>query len=352
MIQKSQLIASFNGITDLIIILDTDYNIIFANKAFCKFYNIENSEKIIGQKCYEIIHNESGRCNKCPTQKMLESGSVITVEKKLRGEILKYWVYPVYNGKNTIDTIVSCSRIITDQKRVERELIHSEKLKGIGQLAAGAAHEINNPLCSILGYSELVLESISRTDPLYKLLSDIIESVRQAKKIIDGLLEYSRQSVTHTDYYDVDDVVNKAITLIKYKQRVKKISINFRNGNSLPKVKLNMQKTVQMFLNIISNAIDASPEKGTILISTQRYGENYISATVRDYGCGIPKENISHIFNPFFTTKEIGKGTGLGLSIAHSIVEQQNGKIRVESESGKGSTFEILFPVEDKNMRV
>jgi len=347
MLQRPQLIAAFNGITDLILILDSDYNIVFANKAFCDFFDFENVGKIIGRKCYEAIQNDNEYCIDCPTEKTLESGKVITVEKSLRGEILKYWTYPVYNGKNTIENIVSFSRIITRQKRIEQELIQSEKSKGIGQLAAGVAHELNNPLCAILGFSELLKESIKETDANYGMVNDIIESVQQSKKLVQGLLDYSRQSVTNTDYYSISDVVIHAISMSKYKLRMKKLNIDLHYGNDLPKVKIDMQKTVQAFLNIIMNSIDASPKEGSIFIRADRHGEEYVSITFCDNGCGIPQENISQIFNPFFTTKEVGQGTGLGLSIAHSIIEQQNGKIRVESELGKGSTFEILLPVEN-----
>ncbi len=345
MIQKSELLAAFNGITDLIVISDADFTIDFANNAFCDFFDIENPEEIIGRKCYEIIHNESERCNKCPTQKTLESGNVKTIEKELRGEILKYWIYPVFDNKKSIKNIVSYARVITEQKRIEQELIRAEKLKGVSKLAAGAAHEINNPLCSILGYSGLILESISKTDTVYEFVQDIIESVEQAKKITTGLLEYSKQYVNSPVYCSIDDVVNKAITLVKYQTKDRQISINFKDEKDLPKVQIDMLKTVHAFLNIILNGIEASPKRGSIAISAQRNGEDYISVTFHDKGCGIPQENISLIFNPFFTTKEAGKGTGLGLSIAHSIIEQQNGKIIVESELGKGSTFEVLFPV-------
>ena len=190
-------------------------------------------------------------------------------------------------------------------------------------------------------------ESIKETDSNYELVNDIIASVQQSKKLVEGLLDYSRQSVTNTSYYAIKDVITNAITLIKYKLRMEKINIDIKYEKDLPKVKIDLQKTVQAFLNIITNSIDASSKEGSIFIRADRHGEEYVSVTFCDNGCGIPQENISQIFNPFFTTKEIGQGTGLGLSIAHSIIEQQNGKIRVESELGKGSIFEILFPVKD-----
>ena len=347
MVDKSELIAAFDGITDLIVILDADYRITFANKAFYDFYKIEKTEEIYGHKCYEIIHDESERCTKCPTHKTLKSGEVITLEKELRGEILKYWTYPVFDSNHSIINIVSYARIITGQKKTEQELIHSERLQGIGRLAAGTAHEINNPLCSILGYAELIQELIPADDPSYELLGDIIESAQQGKKIVAGLLEYSRQSVSYTNYCSIHDVIGKAASLIKL-QKEKKITFDIKNGTGLPEVKIDMQKTVQALLNIILNAIDASPDGGTIDISAQQHGKDYISVKVRDRGCGIPEENESLIFNPFFTTKEVSKGTGLGLSIAQGIIEQQHGKIIVDSELGEGSTFEVLFPVKDQ----
>jgi signal transduction histidine kinase len=349
MIHKSQLLASFNGITDIILIMDNDYNIVFTNKAFCEFYNIKDPDKISGQKCYKIVSDKTEPCSEfeCPTVKSLKSGVVETVEKEMRGEIIKYWTYPVFNGDNKIENIVSYSRIISEQKKIEQELIHSEKLKGIGRLAAGVAHELNNPLCSILGFSGLLKESIDEKDPNFGLVTDLIESVTQAKKLVEGLLDYSRQSVTNTDFFSIRDIIEHTITLSKYKLRMNKITINTEYEKNLPKVKIDLQKTVQAFLNIIINAIDVSQENGTIIIRAQRQSDQYVSITVSDNGCGIPEENISQVFIPFFTTKEVGEGTGLGLSIAYNIIEQQNGKIRVESELGKGSVFEILLPLDN-----
>ena len=345
MLQNKQWIASFNGITDIIMILDPDHMIVFANIAFCDFFGVNNPQEVIGRKCYSACHDLLERCDFCPAQKTLESGKIITIEKELRGETLKYWTYPVYDKKNLLSYIISYGRIVTDQKRIERELINSEKLKGIGQLAAGLAHEINNPLCSIIGYSQLIQESIPETDPMHELVIAIVESADQAKRIIDNLLEYSRQSVYSIKYYNIHDVITKILALTTFQQRVKKISVACDIENDLPKLKIDMQKTVQAFLDILLNGIEFSPKGGKILISAHRNDDNYVVVKLTDNGCGISSENIPNIFNPFFTTKEIGKGMGLGLSIALSIIEQQHGKIRVASEIGKGSTFEVLLPI-------
>ncbi|MBW7995923.1 MAG: PAS domain-containing protein [Candidatus Glassbacteria bacterium] len=349
MIQKKQLIAAFDGITDLILIIDPDYNIVFANSAFCDFYEVNDLRKIIGRKCYSTCRGLMERCDICPAMGTLESGETVTVEKELRGEILKYWTYPVYDENNTVVSIVSCARIITGQKRMEQELVRSEKLKGIGQLAAGVAHEINNPLCSIIGYTQLIQESLPKSDPNHAFLIDVLESAVQAKRIVDGLLEYSRQSVYSTRLCGIGNVIKKTLELVKYQLSAKKISVSCEIADGLPRVKIDIQKTIQAFLNILLNALEASPEGGTVFIDARRNGDDCLIVRLRDEGCGISSDDISNIFNPFFTTKDVGKGTGLGLSIAQGIFEHQNAKIKVESELGKGTCFEVQLPVEKQS---
>ena len=345
MIQKAELLAAFNGITDLIVILDPDYTICFANNAFCDFFEIDDPEKVVGMKCHEIIHDVSERCEMCPIHETLDSGNVKTIEKKIRGENLKYWTYPVFDDDKKIKNIVSYARIITEQQKMEQELIQTEKFKWIGRLAAGIAHEINNPLCSILVNAEMILETMLKTDSKYDIVQDIATSVKHAKKITSGFLDYSRQQVYTPVSCGINEIVNKAITLVKFYQKEKRTSIDFTCEKDLPNIKADMLKTIQAFLNIISNGIDASPVEGTITISAQRHGDDAVSVTFRDEGCGITQEIIPQIFDPFFTTKDFGKGTGLGLSIALGIIEQQNGAISVDSEVGKGSSFEVVFPV-------
>jgi len=342
---KTHLKAAFDGITDLIFIMDKDFKITFANKALMEFFSVDNNE-IIGKRCYEILHHRGDICEDCPGEETKKSKEITITEKSIRGEILKYWTYPVFNGENELVSIVSYGRNITNQKRIEQQLIQSEKLTGIGRLAAGVAHELNNPLGSILGFSELMLEYIDEDSPLYEFLTDIIESANQSKRIVTGLLEYARQSVSKTDSHNIVKVIDRAVSLVKHTLKVKGINVIVDNGKDLPSVKVDVQKTIQVFLDIITNAIDAMPDGGELFIETKKESDKYISVSFRDTGIGIPEENLNKIFDPFFTTKEVGIGTGLGLSICLGIIEQQNGKIDVESEFGKGTTFKTLLPIE------
>lgn len=342
---KTYLKAAFDGITDLIFIMDKNFKITFVNKALMEFFSIDNNE-VIGKKCYEILHHRGDICENCPGEKTKESKDITITEKSIKGEILKYWTYPVFNGEKELVSVVSYGRNITNQKRIEQQLIQSEKLTGIGRLAAGVAHELNNPLASILGFSELMLESIGKDSPLHEFLIDIIESANQSKKIVTGLLEYARQSVSKTGSHNIIKVIDRTVSLVKHTLKVKEISVIVDNEEDLPGIKVDMQKTIQVFLNIITNAIDSMPDGGKLFIKTRKESDKYISVGFRDSGIGIPEENLNKIFDPFFTTKEAGIGTGLGLSICLGIIEQQNGKIDVKSEFGKGTTFKISLPIE------
>lgn len=176
MASYTQLISAFDGIADLIAILDSDLRIVFVNKKLIEFFNVEDSEKVIGETCFRSFHENDEICNNCPAEQTLKTGKITTVEKSLNGEILKYWTYPVFNDSDKIENAMSYGRIIIHQKKIEQELIQSEKLRGIGQLAAGVAHELNNPICSILGFSEIGKEYIVANDPLNDIFSDIIDS--------------------------------------------------------------------------------------------------------------------------------------------------------------------------------
>ena len=337
--------AAFDGITDIIMIMDKDLRIIFGNKALKEFFSVDDNE-ITGKKCHEALHQKDDYCANCPAVRTKKTKQVTITEKLIKGEILKYWTYPVFNGGNELESIVSYGRNITNQKQIEQQLIQSEKLTGIGRLAAGVAHELNNPLSSILGFSELMLESIDEDNPLNEFLTDIIESAKQSKKIVTGLLEYARQSVSKKSSHNVMNVIDRTVSLVKHTLKVKEINVIVDGERDLPKVKIDMQKTIQAFLDIITNAIDAMPDGGKLFIEAKKETDKYVSVSLRDTGIGIPEENLNKIFDPFFTTKEVGKGTGLGLSICLGIIEQQNGKIDAESELGKGTTFKISLPIE------
>jgi two-component system NtrC family sensor kinase len=228
--------------------------------------------------------------------------------------------------------------------KLESALFQTEKMASVGQLAAGIAHEINNPLSNISLITENIMMKIKEEKGISQGdLEDLEKQVDHASKIISDLLDFSRMSDAEQHDLNVNDLISNALSFVKNKRKENvKIVENYK-GN-IPTVRGDQNRFIQVFTNIINNAYDAMPRGGELEIRTDLTSDGHIEIKFKDNGAGIPKENLGKVFDPFFTTKPIGKGTGLGLSICHGIVKSYGGTIEVESENNKGSTTVIRFP--------
>ena len=214
-------------------------------------------------------------------------------------------------------------------------------------LAAGVAHEVNNPLGGILALTGLTVEDMRKDDPNRENLEEVIRQTERCRDIVKGLLEFSRQSKGNTEAVDLNKVLQDTLSLVGKQALFFNINVVCRLEPQLPPVVADRSQFQQVFINILMNAVQAMHERGTITIATRHNSVgNTAEVAISDTGHGIPPEQIDRIFDPFFTTKESGHGTGLGLSIAYGIVTTHHGSISVESEVGKGSTFTIRMPVE------
>ncbi|RLC73961.1 MAG: hypothetical protein DRI52_00840 [Chloroflexi bacterium] len=240
-----------------------------------------------------------------------------------------------------------------EQKVVERtkelqeaqeQLIQSEKLASIGQLAAGVAHELNNPISVMLGFSQAILRKLPEDDPLRKPLATIEREGLRCKGIIQNLLDFARRSKPSLQPTNVNEVLEAACALIEHQISLDNVVVTKGYDPHLPQVLADANQLQQVFVNIIINARDAMPQGGTLRLITRSLGDE-VHIIFSDTGIGIPPENIKRIFDPFFTTKEVGQGTGLGLSVSYGIVEQHGGTIEVKSEVGVGTTFIVKLPV-------
>jgi len=229
-------------------------------------------------------------------------------------------------------------------EKAQAQLIQSEKLASIGELAAGVAHEINNPLGVILGFSQVILKKLTQDDSLYKPLSSIEREGLRCKKIIQGLLDFSRRSPPMFQPVDLNEVVEAACELIEHQITINNVRMVKGYAPRMPQIQADANQLQQVFVNLIINAYQAMPEGGELRITTRTVGSQ-VQAIFADTGQGIAPENLKHIFDPFFTTKEVGKGTGLGLSVSYGIIESHSGKIDVDSQVGVGTTFVITLPV-------
>lgn len=247
-------------------------------------------------------------------------------------------------------------------EEIQAQLVQSEKLSAIGQLAAGVAHELNNPLGGILGYAQFTLEKLEKsknepqspqqTEKYIRYLRDIETQARRCKTIVQNLLRFSRSSRT-TEFTDVDinQVINDTRTFVEHQLHMNQIELEVKLHESLPLIPGNAGQLQQVLTNLIINAMHASPADTTIQILS-RYspalGEfgGAVEIVIVDQGTGITKENLKKIFEPFFTTKQVGKGTGLGLSVSYGIIREHGGEIKVDSVPGEGSTFIIILPIQ------
>jgi len=234
------------------------------------------------------------------------------------------------------------------KEHTARQIMKSERLATLGQLAAGVAHEINNPLGAILMYSYLSLEELDAEDPRRKNLEKVAAEATRCKNIVRGLLDFARQSEPNVEEADANEILGRTLSVLQNQAQFHNITINTSLSSSLPKAMMDSGQIQQVFTNIILNAAEAIDGQGKINIAT-RTGEDgrFIEIEFTDTGCGISRENLDKIFDPFFTTKEVGSGTGLGLAVSYGIITRHRGTIEVKSSPGQGTTFIVRLPLKE-----
>ena len=235
-----------------------------------------------------------------------------------------------------------------DLRETQQQLIQSEKMASVGQLAAGVAHEINNPLGTILLYSHMILEKLEQKDSRREELDTIAKEATRCRDIVRGLLDFARQRKLQVENVDVNKILEEGLSLVAAQPAFQKVEIAKTLDPSLPATEGDPVQLKEVFLNILSNAGEAMPEGGrvTVVSRFREAGSHPIEIMIRDTGQGIPQENLNKLFMPFFTTKRIGQGTGLGLAIAYGIVKMHRGAIEVQSKVGEGTTFWVKLPAE------
>ncbi len=236
---------------------------------------------------------------------------------------------------------------ITERKKMQEQLIVSDRLASIGELVSGVAHELNNPMTGIIGFSELLLNQ-DFSDDVKKDLEVINKEATRSAGIVKGLLTFARKQKTEKQPVNISEVIQAVLDLRAYEQKLNNIEVNTHFPADLPEIIANSSQLRQVFLNLVVNAEQAMLEahnKGILTVTSEQVGD-IVRISLTDDGPGITKENLGHLFDPFFTTKGEGKGTGLGLSISHGIITEHGGMIYVDSELGKGATFVIELPID------
>ncbi|WP_209124312.1 PAS domain S-box protein [Alkalihalobacillus sp. BA299] len=343
--QIHQLIL--DSISDGIYGIDLNANVIFWNKAAEEMVGFER-EELIGSNFHDLIHHtnkqgENVSIEECPVYKSLRTGEIIHVaddvfwRKDGSSFDVEYMTNPIIENDQYIGSVVTF-RDITEIKKTKEFLQKSEKLSLVGQMAAGIAHEIRNPLTSLKGFLQLIQSGESEKQLYYKIMN---EEFNRIELILNELLLLAKPNATTLSDKNIIAILDQVVAILQPQCNIQNVQINCNYSEAELLVNCDENQLKQVFINLIKNAIDAMPNGGEISLEVKRE-EDQVMISVKDQGIGIPEDKLEAIGRPFFSMKE--NGTGLGLMISFGIIENHNGKISVTSKENIGTTFTVNFP--------
>ena len=334
-----------------VIVMAANHRVLDINETLARKLGMHRKDAI-GRYCYEILHHESAPCSgkdhPCPLVETVETGKPFRVthvhlDRGSRELFYSISCYPLVDNGEVVGAI-EVARDITKDIDIQKVMMQQDKMASIGRLAAGVAHEINNPLTTILTSAMLIQEDTDPEDPNYQELQTIADEALRCRKIVSSLLDFARQSRPVKKQHNLNEVVKESVVLTRKQAAFKDVTLEQQLAKDLPATNMDKDQLEQALINLILNAIEVTDHGGKVTISTKFVPEtDTIKLEVCDTGEGISEENMARIFDPFFTTKE--SGTGLGLAITHGIIEQHGGTIEVKSKLGQGTNFTVEFPL-------
>jgi two-component system NtrC family sensor kinase len=338
-------------------VIDRSYRIRAWNRKRETGFQGVSRQEAIGKTIFEVLHRQPAELLRKEFEGVFETGRIqqFSIESTTFGEprIYRLTKIPMQLDDGEITHVITIGEDITEWRQAEDRFAQAEKLAAVGTLAAGVMHEINNPLAIIRACAENLTTQVgpgaadatAHGESLHESCALIEHEVQRCKTIIEGLLDFSRPKSTEKTPVDLNAVIDRTLTIVKYHPRFRDVQVGFEAGSGLPPVVANEEQLVQVFMALLLNALDAMEEEGVITLRT-RAGEyqGQVIAEVVDHGIGIRAADRAKIFEPFYTTKGPTRGTGLGLSICYAIISEHGGRIEVESVVGEGSVFRILLP--------
>ncbi len=352
---KDKLETWLNSMTDYVMIIDSNYHVQFMNSSAIDSFGNKN-----GEPCWSVL-GKSSPCSFCPKEtfpgKSKKKFHFTTATKK-RAYDVAIATLPTSDGGFSLIEVI---RDITEQKQAELEKREIEqkaqltsRLASVGEMASGIAHEINNPLVGVIGFAELLVEKKDLPEEIKEQLKIINNGAQRVASIVKRLLAFARQHKPKRVYTNINEIIETTLELRTYSLKTNNIKVTTQFQSDLPWTVADPGQIQQVFLNIIINAeteMNLAHSKGNLLIRTETM-DDIIQISFKDNGPGITRENLDKIFNPFFTTREVGEGTGLGLSMCHGIISEHNGHLYAKSSPGRGATFIVELPIirEDKQI--
>jgi len=355
---EEKLRLTFESMTEGITVFDLNGNIMEVNEAMLRMHGYERKDELVGRNFLDLTAEEDRARAVEDLKKVLSEGCIESTEyvllKKDGSEFdSELSVAVMRDASDKATGFVTITEDITERKRAEErekklrdELYLSSRLAAIGELASGVAHEINNPLTVILGFSQRILRQTT-DDKLRQELEIICNQALRTAQVVENLLTFARRREPKAQLANINDILQKALELRAYELKTGNVEVTLDLTSDLPNTMVDFGQMQQVFLNLIINAEHAMTEAnsgGKLYIKTQK-GKGCVEISFVDTGLGIPAEHLDKVFDPFFTTKEKTGGTGLGLSLCHSIVTEHSGRIYVKSKPGRGATFTIELPL-------
>uniref|UniRef100_UPI0025C4E412 ATP-binding protein n=1 Tax=Desulfonatronospira sp. TaxID=1962951 RepID=UPI0025C4E412 len=349
LLQSKELLQSvFDGITDQVILMDRDFRIRMVNRAYARMYDVDMYE-VVGRRCYEIHGSGERPCQDCSLKEVLRTRVPVVQETRCPSPegIFQVHCYPTLDESGEVERVIRYVKEVTDQKQMEQKIQQTEKLVAMGQLAAGVAHEINNPLGVILCYVELLKRQLTQMPQGQKDLVTIEKQARNCKRIVSDLLEFARSGDTSKHIASLNQTLEEVLGMVGEQFKKQGVQIEVDLDPELPQMEMDTNKIKQVFMNLLMNARQAMDGRdGKMHISTCYSEQESVARVIFwDNGKGIPEYMQDKIFDPFFSTKRTGEGTGLGLSVSYGIVREHGGEISVESRPGEWTRFVIELPV-------
>lgn len=354
--KRKQVQAVLDGITDLMAVLSDDYKIQRVNHIFHTWFPQVDP---LGKFCHQMLCGKDTLCENCPVERSLQTDDIVKelCINKIDGQYKHFRVIasPLKSGLTGERQILLSMRDVTLEKEFQAQFYQAEKMATIGVLAAGVAHEINNPLTGISGFAEGLQRRIGRirgnvdkdiVEDFEEYTQTIINECIRCRDIVQTLLTFSRPVASNLIPVNINSCVQDTLFILKHHfKEHHNLVIKPELGDELPMIMGDESQLKQVIINLITNAFDATGDDGMIRIQTTTTEDDGTALIVADSGCGIPLELQDKLFEPFFTTKPVGKGSiGIGLSTCFTIVNNHGGKISVTSVEGRGSTFRVTFP--------
>ncbi|MBN2125170.1 MAG: PAS domain S-box protein, partial [Deltaproteobacteria bacterium] len=337
----------FEGSMDLIFLADTRGTVLDINEAGIRMLGYADKEEFLGIATLSdtLMEPGAGELFKDLSSKGFIKDQEVTLRARDgAGLQVLFSGTTVLDAKGDVAGFEGIIKDITQRKNMEQQLLQSDKLASLGQLSAGVAHEINNPLGLILGYTQLLLKGKSKGLQQVEDLKTIEKHTRNCKRIVEALLNFARRTETKRAAVDINRTIREVLTIMRHQLEMEGLRIETSLDEGLPPVQGDGEKLKQVLMNLILNARQAITGPGEIAVSSRHLAsEQKAVIRIHDTGIGIAPEVIHKVFDPFFTTKPTGQGTGLGLSLSYGIVKEHGGDLLVASDPGRGSTFSIVL---------